>query len=134
VNLGLSGMKAIVTGGSKGIGRDTTRILAEEGCDVAVTARRLLHDLELEPQGPGSVESRPPGRTPSSLLGPGRRRGRPAQMVARRRGEKVGELNRQPDRPDDLGCFANRSLEPFDPTLPRSWSSPSPGSTPPGPY
>jgi NAD(P)-dependent dehydrogenase (short-subunit alcohol dehydrogenase family) len=37
--LGMEGMKAVVTGGSKGIGRETVRILAEEGCDVAVTAR-----------------------------------------------------------------------------------------------
>jgi 3-oxoacyl-[acyl-carrier protein] reductase len=39
VDLKLAGKKAIVTGGSKGIGRETARILAEEGCDVAVTAR-----------------------------------------------------------------------------------------------
>ena len=39
MDLGLAGSKAIVTGGSKGIGRETARILAEEGCDVAVTAR-----------------------------------------------------------------------------------------------
>jgi 3-oxoacyl-[acyl-carrier protein] reductase len=35
----LAGKKAVVTGGSKGIGRETARILAEEGCDVAITAR-----------------------------------------------------------------------------------------------
>jgi 3-oxoacyl-[acyl-carrier protein] reductase len=39
VDLKLAGKKAIVTCGSKGIGRETARILAEEGCDVAVTAR-----------------------------------------------------------------------------------------------
>lgn len=39
MELSLAGKKAIVTGGSKGIGRETARILAEEGCDVAVTAR-----------------------------------------------------------------------------------------------
>jgi NAD(P)-dependent dehydrogenase (short-subunit alcohol dehydrogenase family) len=39
MDLGLAGSKAIVTGGSKGIGRSTARILAEEGCDVAITAR-----------------------------------------------------------------------------------------------
>jgi NAD(P)-dependent dehydrogenase (short-subunit alcohol dehydrogenase family) len=39
VDLKLAGKKAIVTGGSKGIGRETARILAEEGCDVAITAR-----------------------------------------------------------------------------------------------
>ena len=39
MDLGLAGSKAIITGGSKGIGRETARILAEEGCDVAITAR-----------------------------------------------------------------------------------------------
>jgi NAD(P)-dependent dehydrogenase (short-subunit alcohol dehydrogenase family) len=39
MDLLLEGKKAIVTGGSKGIGRETARILAEEGCDVAITAR-----------------------------------------------------------------------------------------------
>lgn len=39
MDLKLAGKKAIVTGGSKGIGRETARILAEEGCDVAITAR-----------------------------------------------------------------------------------------------
>jgi NAD(P)-dependent dehydrogenase (short-subunit alcohol dehydrogenase family) len=39
VDLMLAGKKAVVTGGSKGIGRETARILAEEGCDVAITAR-----------------------------------------------------------------------------------------------
>jgi NAD(P)-dependent dehydrogenase (short-subunit alcohol dehydrogenase family) len=39
MDLGMTGMKAVVTGGSKGIGRETVRLLAEEGCDVAVTAR-----------------------------------------------------------------------------------------------
>ena len=39
MDLKLAGKKAIVTGGSKGIGRETARILAEEGCDVAMTAR-----------------------------------------------------------------------------------------------
>jgi len=39
MDLGLSGSSAVVTGGSKGIGRETARILAENGCDVAITAR-----------------------------------------------------------------------------------------------
>ena len=39
MDLGLAGLKAIVTGGSKGIGRETARILAEERCEVAITAR-----------------------------------------------------------------------------------------------
>lgn len=39
MNLGLEGSVAFVTGASKGIGRATARVLAQEGCDVAITAR-----------------------------------------------------------------------------------------------
>jgi NAD(P)-dependent dehydrogenase (short-subunit alcohol dehydrogenase family) len=39
VDLGLQGHAAFVTGASKGIGRSVARQLAEEGCDVAITAR-----------------------------------------------------------------------------------------------
>jgi NAD(P)-dependent dehydrogenase (short-subunit alcohol dehydrogenase family) len=39
LNLDLKGKTAFVTGGSKGIGRATAQLLAEEGCDVAITAR-----------------------------------------------------------------------------------------------
>lgn len=39
MDLQLSGKRAIVTGGSKGIGKAVARVLAEEGCDVVVAAR-----------------------------------------------------------------------------------------------
>ena len=39
MDLGLRGLKAIVTGGSKGIGRHCALTLADEGADVAVCAR-----------------------------------------------------------------------------------------------
>lgn len=39
MDLGLTGSVAVVTGGSKGIGRATARLLAEEGCEVAIIAR-----------------------------------------------------------------------------------------------
>ena len=39
MDLGLSGKKAIITGGSKGIGRAIAETLAGEGCDVAICAR-----------------------------------------------------------------------------------------------
>ncbi len=39
MDLGLTGSVAVVTGGSKGIGRATAQLLSEEGCDVAIAAR-----------------------------------------------------------------------------------------------
>ncbi len=39
MNLEIDGKVAFVTGASKGIGRETARVLAEEGCRVAITAR-----------------------------------------------------------------------------------------------
>ena len=39
MDLGLKGKKAIVTGGTRGIGHATASLLAAEGCDVAICAR-----------------------------------------------------------------------------------------------
>jgi len=41
MDLGLKGKKAIVTGGTRGIGRAIATLLAAEGCDVAICARHL---------------------------------------------------------------------------------------------
>ena len=39
MDLGLEGRRAVVTGGSRGIGRAIAETFAEEGCDVAICAR-----------------------------------------------------------------------------------------------
>jgi 3-oxoacyl-[acyl-carrier protein] reductase len=63
MELGLGGRKAIVTGGSKGLGRAIAEELVREGCDVAICARSAAEvdqaASELQALGGGTVLGRP---------------------------------------------------------------------------
>ena len=57
MELQLEGRTCLVTGASQGIGKGTARIMAAEGCRVAILARRkaLLEDLADEIAGTGAT-------------------------------------------------------------------------------
>jgi 3-oxoacyl-[acyl-carrier protein] reductase len=59
MDLGLSGRKIIITGGSRGIGLHTAKLLAREGAHVAICGRNpedIRHAVELiNGEGPGSA-------------------------------------------------------------------------------
>jgi 3-oxoacyl-[acyl-carrier protein] reductase len=60
MDLGLKGKTAFVTGGSKGIGLETARMLAREGADVVIAARResALAEAAQDIQGTTGVKVR----------------------------------------------------------------------------
>ncbi len=57
MDLGLQGKHAIVTGGSRGIGKAIARELAREGVDVAIVARNKA-DLEVTARELGAETNR----------------------------------------------------------------------------
>ncbi len=57
MDLGLQGKHAIVTGGSRGIGKAIARELAREGVDVAIVARNKV-DLEATARQLGAETNR----------------------------------------------------------------------------
>ena len=57
MDLQLKGKTCIVTGASRGIGRGTAKVLATEGCRVAILARRksLLEELAADIETTGAA-------------------------------------------------------------------------------
>ena len=41
MDFGLTGKKAFVAGGGRGIGKAIARVLAQEGCDVVIASRSM---------------------------------------------------------------------------------------------
>ena len=83
MDLQLTGKIALVTGGSKGIGKAIARVLAQEGCDVAICARGL-----------GDLESA-------------------AADISRETGRKVTPIAADLTRPDDAEAFVAKAAERF---------------------
>lgn len=69
MDLGLKGKKALVTGGSKGIGRRIADLLADEGCDVAVCSR-TQSDVDAAVEAIGAKGVRASGRALDVADGP----------------------------------------------------------------
>ena len=82
MDLNLKGAKALITGGTKGIGRAIADTFADEGCNVAICARNAE---EVDAAGPGTAVPGPASACLSAAT-PGRHaaRTRTTERKARR--------------------------------------------------
>ena len=88
MDLQLKGKTALVTGGSEGIGKGIAMVLAKEGVDVAICARRmepLERPRRRSPRPPAARSSRSPPispRTPTPRTSSSRRTRRSAASTS----------------------------------------------------
>src|SRR6266852_6027453 len=111
MDLQLTGKVALVTGASKGIGRAVAQELAQEGCDVVITAR-TLEPLEVAAREIAAMTNRkvvPMDGDPGPVR-PHRHRRYLRGQLARRvaRGPDRGAVDVQPE-PEVHGLCAHRA-------------------------
>ncbi len=141
MDLGLQGLNAIVTGGTRGIGRAIADTLADEGANVAICARHADDVVECRRRAAGEGRpghrAGPRRRRRPRAAGMGTSRRRRARRDRHRRLQRVGAGHRWrrglleervPDRHDGRGASGRRGHAEPGELRRRRPSSPSPAS------